>query len=146
MSAFKIRLLVAVAVSVFFIATVVAAIQFMSFDLAGGCGNEVLNRETSPDGKHVVFTFERDYGATTGFSTQVSVLLARNDLTNDDGGNVFVCDTDHGEAPPGPGGGPDVKVEWMDERHLKISYHQRARVFLKRDVIEGTSITYVTFP
>ncbi len=44
-------------------------------NLAGACGNEILKEVRSPTGKMKGVVFQRDCGATTGFSTQVSVSI-----------------------------------------------------------------------
>ena len=101
------------------------------------CGNEVISRVASPGGAYQAIIFERDCGATTGFSTQVSVLPADAFFREQpsvwcatEQGNVLVIDGDHGAAPAGPGGGPEVAAAWEDEHHLVLTYHPRARVFL----------------
>ena len=71
------------------------------------CGNKVLTDVASPDVHNHAVVFERDCGATTGFSTQVSILPAGRAIS--DGGNVLIVDDDHGRAPNGPGGGPSVE-------------------------------------
>jgi hypothetical protein len=38
------------------------------------CGNYVVAEKISPDGRRKVVVFQRDCGATTGFSTQVSLF------------------------------------------------------------------------
>ena len=53
------------------------------------CGNEVFEEQLSPDGKLKAVIFQRDCGATTGFSTQISVLNSHKKLKNESG-NVFV--------------------------------------------------------
>ena len=111
------------------------------FNLAGGCGNEILGSLYSPTKLLKAVVFQRDYGATTGFSIQISIMPANIALPNE-GGNVFVADTDHGKSPSGPGGGPPVQVEWKGESSLNITYDNRARVFLRKDSQEGITITY----
>jgi predicted small secreted protein len=108
---------------------------------ADGCGNEILRVHYSPTKKLKAVVFERDCGATTGFSTQISIMPANSDLPND-GGNAFVADTDHGKSPSGPGGGPPVEVEWKGENSLNIIYDNRARVLLRKDSQNGATITY----
>jgi hypothetical protein len=93
------------------------------------CGNQVVKTVGSPDGKLKVVVFERDCGATTGSSTQVSLLRSSDRLPNK-GGNLFIADDDHGAAPNGPGGGPQVGVAWKANRQLLVKYDPRARVFL----------------
>jgi len=100
------------------------------------CGNQVLSRVAFPGGGHQAVIFERDCGATTGFSTQVSVLPGDSTFQEQpsfwngtEQGNVLVIDDDHGAAPAGTGGGPEVAARWDDEQHLDLTYHPRARVF-----------------
>ncbi len=111
------------------------------FNLTGGCRNEILRILYSPAKRLKAVVFQRDCGATTGFSTQISIISADDDLPNE-GGNVFVADADHGRSPSGLGGGPPVEVEWKGESSLNITYDNRARVFLRKDLQNGVVITY----
>ncbi len=108
---------------------------------AGLCDNTPLAEVPSPGGTRKAVVFQRDCGATTGFSTQVSVLAAGEKLPND-GGNVFVADTDHGQAPSGPGGGPVVEVVWLGEERLLIRHHRRARVFRSEAHVGSVAVGY----
>lgn len=85
--------------------------------------------------------FNRECGATTGFSTQVSILPAGDKLP-DKGGNIFTADTDHGNSPVEPWGGPPVEVKWDGETSLHITYDKRARVFVRESSYKGVSILY----
>jgi hypothetical protein len=114
------------------------------------CANDVLNELRSPDGRLKVVVFQRDCGATTGFSTQVSIIPSTQELLTSPtrfrstpSGNVFVADTNHGAAPSGRGGGPIVKVEWLAPTRLKISYDHRARVFSSATSLDGVNVNYV---
>src|SRR5918992_4542304 len=100
--------------------------------LAGGCGNELLKSIASPDGRRKLVIFQRDCGATTGFSTQASLLPAGDGLRGS--GNVFIADTDHGKAPSGPGGGPQLAARWIAKDTLELRYHPRARLFVADSV------------
>lgn len=53
------------------------------------CGNEVYSEVLSPDGEYKAVVFQRDCGATTGFSTQVSIIHSGDNLKNE-GGNVYI--------------------------------------------------------
>lgn len=125
------------------LAVVVAIALYVIADAM--CQNEVLSDVRSPDGKYRVITFQRDCGATSDFSTQVSVIPAWWYLRNVSG-NLFVADTDHGKAPSGPGGGPDVRVMWMSPSLLSISYHPDARVFKSESAVGSVSVTYMRDP
>lgn len=89
----------------------------------GLCGNEVVQIATSPDGRIKAFVFERDCGATTGFSTQISVVGSGKELPNDSG-NVFIADGDDGQL--GPKGTLPAYITWVGARHLHIQYPERA--------------------
>jgi hypothetical protein len=115
------------------------SLPFLSCD--SGCANEMLEAVKSPDGNLQAVIFRRDCGATTDYSTQVSIISANTKLPNKSG-NVFVADTDHGKAPEQEGGGPKVKAEWLDNKSLRISYDLRDRVFLEEEKQSGISISY----
>lgn len=120
----------------------VAAVGGVLFAAGRGvCDNTPLAEVRSPSGTRKAVVFQRDCGATSGFSTQVSVLPAGEKLPND-GGNVFVADTDHGQAPSGPGGGPVVEVVWTAEDRLLIRHHRLARVFRSEARVGGVAVCY----
>jgi hypothetical protein len=105
------------------------------------CRNQILQDVPSPDGRRHGVVFARDCGATTDFSTQVSILTAARRVTG--GGNVFVVDSDHGRANAGAGGGPSVAVRWLDTRTLEVHYDGRVRVFAQEKRHDDTDIKYV---
>ncbi len=119
---------------------VLLAVTLTGCSLDMPCRNRSLSAVTAPDGGARAITFERSCGATTDFSTQVSLLRAGQDTT--EAGNVFVADADHGNAPRGPGGGPKVSVEWHGSDTLLIRHHPRARVFRSEGAIGGVTIRY----
>jgi len=121
----------------------VGVVLFEAGRQAGLCDNTPLAEVPSPSGTRKAVVFQRDCGATTGFSTQVSVLPAGAKL-RDDGGNVFVADTDHGAAPSGPGGGPVVEAVWVAEDRLVIRHHRLARVFRSEARAGNVVVAYET--
>lgn len=104
------------------------------------CENRVLGVATSPDGARDAVRFERNCGATTGFSTQVSVLLHGERPTKS--GNVFVADGDHGKAASAPWGGPWAELRWLGKHDLLVSYDGDARVFRQEREWSGARIRY----
>ena len=119
--------------------SLVIAAWFLIPDL---CGNSLLGEYPSPDRTRKLVVFQRDCGATTGFSTQASLLRGGSDLANE-AGNVFVSDTNHGAAPSGPGGGPNLGVYWESPTVVRLSYHPATRVSKSVANLEGVSIRYV---
>lgn len=58
------------------------------------CGNKIYFEALSPDKEHKVVVFHRDCGATTGFSTQISIVGVKDDL-KDKSGNIFIINGHH---------------------------------------------------
>ena len=107
------------------------------------CGGEVLDRYPAPDNSVEVVVFQRDCGATTPFSTQASIGEI-NAGTGNRPGNIFVATTDHGNAPAGKGGGPELRVRWLDTRTVELAHHRAADVWTRTEY-RGVQIRYVTF-
>jgi hypothetical protein len=104
------------------------------------CSNDIVRRVAAPGGEHDAVVFQRDCGATTGFSTQVSIVGAGRMPTG--GGNVFIADDDHGAAPAAPWGGPDVTLSWTRPDSLLVRYDARARLFLREARVGAVRIEY----
>jgi hypothetical protein len=104
--------------------------------------NAVITTVPAPDGRMKAIIFQRDSGATTGFSTQVS-LLGQN-LNLPSGPDIILsADCGHDAAPAPPHGGPAVELLWPDAGHLQIHYHPQARVFLAKSSMDAISISSV---
>ena len=104
------------------------------------CANTLVSRIEAPDGRHSAAMFQRDCGATTGFSTQISVLAGRDKATG--GGNAFQADDDHGAATAGAWGGPWADMKWLSSEHLLIRYAGRSRIFEQDNQVSGIRISY----
>lgn len=104
------------------------------------CENAVRTELVSPDQTKRVVVFERSCGATTPFSTRMSVL-DRGAALPHSAGNVFDADSDHGAVK-------DVKVtvQWLSPQQLVIRYPARARVFNSMPGINGVAIAYEPTP
>lgn len=72
------------------------------------CGNEIVADVVSPSGARHAIVFLRDCGATTGFSTQLSILPAGEALP-EDGGNAVILD----DRVP-------LTVQWVSETELLV--------------------------
>ena len=122
----------------------IGVVGFICFIVAcdsNPCRNEVLQMVASPNEGRKAVIFQRDCGATTGFSTQLSILRANDEFPKEPG-NTFIADTDGGQAPAGKGGGPEVKVQWVGETELIVMHDKRARVFLSEPTIDGVKLRY----
>jgi len=124
------------------------AIIATTLALLGGCSetcsNTAVTTVNAPDGKHQVELFQRDCGATTGFSTQVSISEP-----GDEGaarGNAFVADDNHGAAVAAAWGGPWVNVKWTSPKALLVQFDAKSRVFKQVAEVKGVRVTYEPVP
>ena len=104
------------------------------------CDNEIRSDAPSPDGAKRAVVFARSCGATTPFSTQVSVLN-RGEALPRSAGNLFVADGNHGTVTD-----LNVIVRWVSPNHLLIRYPAGARVFAKNEKTNGIIVAYETVP
>ena len=121
-------LLVIVGVSL--IALPVAALLWFFAFPSDLCANDNLRETLSPNGALKAVLFRRDCGATTSYSTQLSILPASRKLPNE-AGNVFVV-----------GGEPSVVVRWLDDTHLNISVGLATTAFKHLSTFNGVQIHY----
>jgi hypothetical protein len=104
------------------------------------CHNTVASRSLSPDGAFEAVPFQRDCGATTGFSTQISILSPKDQPAG--GGNAFIADDDHGVARVGSWQGSWAEAKWLAPDQLLIRYDAKSRLFKKSENVFGVRITY----
>jgi len=101
------------------------------------CGAQPYKSIISPNNEHVAVIFQYDCGATTGFSTQVSILESGETLGNESG-NVYISK-----------GHPDTVapiVTWVNSEQLNIQNVAQTQIY-KQDEYWGwpwneISITY----
>ena len=97
------------------------------------CDNEVFSQENSPDGKYKALIFQRDCGATTGFSTQVSVLDITEELENE-GGNVFITANHPNDNR--------IELHWINASSLIIRNTKSTKPSRKEAKIGSVEIRY----
>lgn len=85
------------------------------------CGNAVVSETFSPDKKMKVVVFRRDCGATTGYSTNVSIINGWEKLSKDQGGNVYVLD----DSIP-------LNIKWTGNDKVHIKRKVVSRTFTKK--------------
>jgi hypothetical protein len=122
-----------------------AGISIIAFSIclvacADPCENRVLSEVPGPKGNREAIVFERSCGATTGFSTHVSVVNEFGQLRRS-AGNVFAADSNHGAVK-----NFTVTVRWVAADQVVIRYPAQARVFKKEAQADGVSVGYETAP
>lgn len=104
------------------------------------CANTIVSRVPSPDGRREAVLFQRDCGATTGFSTQISILNGSQQLTG--GGNAFSADDNHGAAQAESWGGSWADLKWSTPDRLIVRYAAKSRLFKQDESVSGVQIVY----
>lgn len=104
------------------------------------CANTVVSKADSPDGLHSAILFQRDCDATTGFSTQISVVAKGETPTGS--GNTFRADDDHGAARVGEWEGSWASMTWLANDRLLVRYARKSRIFEQAANVDGVQVTY----
>jgi hypothetical protein len=141
------KILIAVIISAFIAVVICLGITLYAMISASGdsgdmCGNTIVQVIESPDKQHKIVVFERNCGATTDFSTQISILNAEEELGKDDNGNVFSADSDHGKAEINSENIVNVEAEWNGNSDIVIRYDEKVQVFRAEKQTEGITISY----
>ncbi len=84
--------------------------------------------------------FERNCGATTGFTTQIVLVAPGESLEK--GKIIYRADADHGSAVTGVWGGPWAEIRWTGSHALHIKYAARSRIFRQKYEAGAIKITY----
>jgi hypothetical protein len=93
------------------------------------CKNEVKQSLMSPSGKLSAVVFSRDCGATTGFSTQVSIIPAGRSVPNE-AGNTFITS-----------GKIDLILQWQTDSNFRIQGAGES-VFKQETQVTGVTVKY----
>lgn len=107
------------------------------------CADETENEVSSPDGARRARVSVRNCGATTDYATVVA-LVSRRWMLPDSSETVFV-EAAIGDGLRGPGGGPEVRVQWRGPRDLIISHHSAVGVFRADSKASDVTVTYEKF-
>ncbi len=93
------------------------------------CGSDLQQKELSPNGKQQAVSFNYDCGATTGYSTQVSILQFDDSISSS--GNILVTD---GKNP--------INLEWASDNELIISHTEGLEIYKQESIFRGVKVTY----
>jgi len=110
-----------------------AAVLLVALALCGCgmCHNTIQKEILSPDGTKKIVIFTRDCGATTAYSSQISILDKNSHLLNWYG-NAFASEF----SDP-------VTAIWVDSKNVQVTYHRGGRVAFQHTQVDGISIKYV---
>ncbi|MFC1773381.1 DUF5412 family protein [Pseudomonadota bacterium] len=94
------------------------------------CENTVVASSESPDGKWKVILFERNCGATTGFSSQISLIPSNGKLTNKPG-NVYIA-----EGYP-----EEYTITWETDTSVRIN-GVKGKNYKQEDKVDDIHFSY----
>jgi hypothetical protein len=98
------------------------------------CANQVFQEVYSADRTLKAVVFQRDCGATTGFSTQVSVLPARETLGNNVAGNLYIANGHPADSR--------LLLQWTSQRSILIQGHATDAT-KQETMIEDVVVSYI---
>ena len=93
------------------------------------CGNEVLQEIPSDNGEKVAYIFQRDCGATTGYSYELSILDKGEELPNKNG-NTFLTEK-------------EFTMSWIGEKKIQVVHKEFADIYKKDKRVNGVRVEYV---
>jgi len=102
------------------------------------CSNQVIIEKVNNSKTQKLIHFDRDCGATTGNSNQISIISIDGNLDNNKG-NIFIA---------GSGSGSNLEVdreviaEWLNDTAISIKYDTTLTVFKKIDKLGKIKIVY----
>ncbi|WP_066061404.1 hypothetical protein [Neobacillus soli] len=94
------------------------------------CGNDIKQKVLSPNGENVAYIFERNCGATTGLSPQLSILNKGEKFQNESG-NTFRTDK-------------EFSVEWLNDKNLNVIYDKTSENYEMDKKVNGIKIHYIS--
>jgi hypothetical protein len=113
----------------------VLLVCWVLYALTGGmCDNHITQEVYSPNGEYKVVVYERNCGATTPYTTQIS-LLKSHVLLGDHAGNLL-----------GAEGHPDwfeIEVEWQNDKQLRIEYDGELAPRYVKGRVRGIDVQYI---
>lgn len=98
------------------------------------CSDEIRAESTSPDHEQIATWFVRDCGATTDFSTIVSIRGGKDQRSEGNENSVFVVE-----------GRPSLRFVWEDSKRLTIECTgcQQPDIFTKSNTLGSLQINYL---
>lgn len=113
------------------VVVVFAVIVYVSELPFFGCGDSVVSESVSPNGQLVAVVFLRNCGATTGYSTQVSLRRSAEPFDSEKQSPFLILDDDG-----------KVVLSWREQSRLVIRLPREPKVVRKESEQSGVSIEY----
>lgn len=113
------------------------------FGVDNMCGTNFAESTLSPNGKLKVLVFSVSCGAISDFGTQISIVQSDYKLKENDAGNIFSADSDHGIAKMNESREIiELKTKWLNDNSVEIKYPENARIFKIEENKDGVNVAY----
>lgn len=116
------------------IALVIKPMYYLLFFIfaPGMCGNHVIESHVSPSHKWQLVLFQRDCGAISGFSSQISLLNVDENISSDFGkGNIYIANG----YPKG------FSIKWKSNKSVSIITPFKENFKMKKS-LKGITFSY----
>ncbi len=119
------------------------AVAALTVSACGGdiCNNRIADQVVSPDGTLQAVTFERDCGATTDYSTHISIVALGNSPLST--GNALIVS---GGTSRENWHGVEATARWSGPNALDVTLAADSEIFFEQHSVEGVEITYRRMP
>jgi len=118
------------------ITALVGGLAWAIWAAPGLCGNDFMYEVASPGKIRKVVVFHRSCGATTGFSTQASILADKEELKNE-AGNLFSAGEQQTSGR--------IEIEWLNDHSLVVSHSKVIQLSHDTSEVDGVKVVYRTF-
>ena len=98
--------------------------------LTGGCDNVVSQVVPSPGGVHDAVVFSLECGATSGFTTQLSIIRSGASLPNKPGNTLVLDDK------------VNLALTWAGDAELVVAYSASSTPFTKEAMVSDVRVRY----
>ncbi|MFZ2451756.1 MAG: hypothetical protein WAW36_14665, partial [Methylovulum miyakonense] len=95
--------------------------------------NKIIQNALSPGNGFKAVLFSRDCGATTNFSTHISLIASDEELPNESG-NVFIVDGDPKDL--------NIEINWLTPTDLVVRHAAGLTTHKKENRYRGITISY----
>ncbi|MFN7489809.1 MAG: hypothetical protein ACK5QK_08770 [Chryseotalea sp.] len=115
----------------------------ISLVFGDSCVNQIVDIKISPDNNYQAVTFIRDCGATTGFSTQLSIIKVTDTFDKtDETGNTLIMSDKIGGGLMDENGGAKIRTSWTKDNKIEILYDNRTGSVKRETEYKDIKIEY----
>ncbi|MES2455773.1 MAG: hypothetical protein V4594_09545 [Bacteroidota bacterium] len=102
------------------------------------CSNQVIKEKINSSKNYKLIYFDRDCGATTGNSNQLSVIPIDEEL-DDNHGNIFISESNSGSNSEID---REIVFEWLNDSSISVKYAKDLKIFKKENKVGPINIVY----